>query len=67
MRHWIGLEYAAHNTALAQVRERGFNPSDVKGLVLTHLDFDHAGGIADFPGACVSTCGNENSNMRSGR
>ncbi len=40
-------------TALAQVRALGFNPDDVRHLVVTHLDLDHAGGLADFPNAQV--------------
>lgn len=40
-------------TALAQVTALGFKASDVRNIVLTHLDFDHAGGIADFPEATV--------------
>lgn len=40
-------------TALAQLRERGFGPDDVTDVVLTHMDLDHAGGLGDFPGARV--------------
>jgi glyoxylase-like metal-dependent hydrolase (beta-lactamase superfamily II) len=40
-------------TAVAQVRALGFSPSDVRHVVLTHLDIDHAGGIEDFPAATV--------------
>lgn len=40
-------------TAVEQVRALGFAPSDVKHIVVTHLDFDHAGGLADFPHAKV--------------
>jgi len=40
-------------TALAQLRARGHDPADVTDIVLTHLDLDHAGGIADFPHARV--------------
>lgn len=40
-------------TAIAQVRALGFQPSDVRHIVLTHLDLDHAGGIPDFPDAQV--------------
>ena len=40
-------------TALAQVRALGFKASDVRDIVLTHLDFDHAGALADFPDATV--------------
>jgi glyoxylase-like metal-dependent hydrolase (beta-lactamase superfamily II) len=40
-------------TALAEVTARGFSPRDVRHIVLTHLDFDHAGGLEDFPEATV--------------
>lgn len=40
-------------TALAQVQALGFQPSDVRHIVLTHLDVDHAGGLPDFPDAQV--------------
>jgi glyoxylase-like metal-dependent hydrolase (beta-lactamase superfamily II) len=40
-------------TALHQVTELGFSAHDVRHIVLTHLDFDHAGGLSDFPNAVV--------------
>ena len=40
-------------TAVRQVQRLGYSPSDVRHVVLTHLDFDHAGGLDDFPGAQV--------------
>ncbi|HEU4409210.1 MAG TPA: MBL fold metallo-hydrolase [Polyangiaceae bacterium] len=40
-------------TAIAQVRALGYGPRDVRHVVLTHLDVDHAGGIDDFPWAAV--------------
>lgn len=41
------------DTALAKIEALGFKGSDVRHIVLTHLDFDHAGGIEDFPQARV--------------
>jgi len=46
-------------TALAQVEALGFRAADVRHLVLTHLDLDHAGGISDFPHARVHLHGPE--------
>ena len=40
-------------TALEQLRLMGFHPNDVRHILLTHLDFDHAGGLQDFPNARV--------------
>lgn len=40
-------------TAAHQVRALGYAPEDVTDIVLTHLDFDHAGGLDDFPAATV--------------
>ena len=42
-----------HETAYFQLQKLGFRPQDVKHIILTHLDFDHAGGIDDFPNAKV--------------
>lgn len=41
------------DTALRQIEALGFSAADVRHIVLTHLDFDHAGGIEDFPEARV--------------
>lgn len=40
-------------SAIAQVRALGFDPKDVRHIVCTHLDLDHAGGLPDFPWASV--------------
>src|SRR5689334_18014301 len=39
--------------ALAQVRALGFAPQDLRHIVITHLDLNHAGGLSDFPWAKV--------------
>ncbi len=43
----------AEETAAARVRALGFQGGDVRQIVATHLDLDHAGGLADFPEAEV--------------
>lgn len=40
-------------TAVRQIERLGFRAADVRHIVLTHLDFDHAGGLDDFPEATV--------------
>jgi glyoxylase-like metal-dependent hydrolase (beta-lactamase superfamily II) len=39
--------------ALPQIEALGFRRDEVRHLVPTHLDFDHAGGLPDFPHAKV--------------
>jgi glyoxylase-like metal-dependent hydrolase (beta-lactamase superfamily II) len=39
--------------ALPQIQALGFRGEDVRHIVLTHIDFDHAGGLPDFPQAKV--------------
>lgn len=45
--------YALHETAWEQIKALGLDPNDVRHIVLTHLDLDHAGGLSDFPQARV--------------
>jgi glyoxylase-like metal-dependent hydrolase (beta-lactamase superfamily II) len=40
-------------TAIAQLEGLGFSPTDLRHIVATHLDPDHAGGLPDFPAAEV--------------
>jgi glyoxylase-like metal-dependent hydrolase (beta-lactamase superfamily II) len=46
-------------TAVRQIESLGFSARDVRHIVLTHLDFDHAGGLDDFPEATVHMLGLE--------
>lgn len=40
-------------TAYRQIEALGLDPRDVRHILVTHLDFDHAGGLEDFPNATV--------------
>ena len=52
-------EFREQMTARRQVERLGFHPDDVRHIVLTHLDFDHAGGLDDFPHAAVHLMADE--------
>ena len=49
----LGILYAPDETAVRQVAARGILPEAVHHIVLTHLHFDHAGGLPDFPAARI--------------
>ena len=49
----LNIRFRMEDTALHQIKALGFSPGDVRHIVLTHLDFDHAGGLEDFPNARV--------------
>jgi glyoxylase-like metal-dependent hydrolase (beta-lactamase superfamily II) len=49
----VGPTLDRTETAVAQVAALGFSPADVRHVVVTHLDLDHAGGLCDFPDAQV--------------
>ena len=53
---WRGLlniRLREQDTAIRQIEALGLDPREVRHIVLTHLDFDHAGGVEDFPHARV--------------
>lgn len=52
-----------NDTAIQQVRALGFDPADVRDIIVTHLDVDHAGGLPDFPNATVHVFGREHETM----
>lgn len=53
------IQLRPDETAIAQLRLLGFDPADVRHIVLTHLDFDHAGGLEDFPNAAIHVTARE--------
>ncbi|QDU22001.1 MBL fold metallo-hydrolase [Urbifossiella limnaea] len=55
----VGFQFREEDTALRQVERLGFRADDVRDIVLTHADPDHAGGLADFPFARVHLAAEE--------
>ncbi|MCD9588345.1 MBL fold metallo-hydrolase [Streptomyces sp. 8ZJF_21] len=53
VRHYIRPAFDPEETAARQVERLGFQRADVRHIVLTHVDSDHIGGLADFPHATV--------------
>lgn len=53
----------ASETAIAQVTRMHGDPQQVSDIILTHLDRDHVGGLADFPWAQVHTSPDARSTM----
>lgn len=47
------LDLDPMQSAAARIRELGRDPGEVRHIVMTHLDFDHAAGLPDFPDAAV--------------
>jgi glyoxylase-like metal-dependent hydrolase (beta-lactamase superfamily II) len=59
VRHVLNVDRDDAHTAAAAVERFGFDPRDVRHIVLTHMDFDHVGGVGDFPRAIVHTTAEE--------
>lgn len=51
----LGLKSSVKDAAVEQIKDLGFKIKDVRHLIPTHLDNDHAGAIVDFPEAIVHT------------
>lgn len=52
-RYYVRPVFDPAEAAVNQIRGLGFEPTDVRHIVLTHFDADHIGGLADFPWAQV--------------
>jgi glyoxylase-like metal-dependent hydrolase (beta-lactamase superfamily II) len=59
VRRLLRLVQDPSETAVRQLEALGFAREDVRHVVLTHFDFDHIGGLADFPDATVHTTATE--------
>jgi glyoxylase-like metal-dependent hydrolase (beta-lactamase superfamily II) len=55
----LNVRLREHETAIRQIEALGHQARDVRHIVVTHLDFDHAGGLEDFPEARVHVLGEE--------
>ena len=42
-----------NETAINEIQRLGYHSSNVRHIIMTHLHFDHAGGMSDFPHAKV--------------
>lgn len=49
----LGPKLDVTQCAVSRVSALGFRASDVRHVVLTHMDSDHAGGVRDFPNAKI--------------
>jgi glyoxylase-like metal-dependent hydrolase (beta-lactamase superfamily II) len=61
-----GLQFHEHQTAVRRIERLGLHPADVRHIVLTHADPDHAGGLADFPQAQVHVAREELNHLETG-
>lgn len=61
-----GYQFDENQTALRQIERMGFDPEQVVDCVISHLDNDHIGGLADFPNALVHVGGEEYESYASG-
>jgi glyoxylase-like metal-dependent hydrolase (beta-lactamase superfamily II) len=62
----VGYRFDEGQTAVRQIENLGLDPKNVTDCVISHLDNDHIGGLADFPEAIVHVGSEEFENFNSG-
>lgn len=51
--HFFPAEFQPKDAAVEQLKAEGIAPEDVTYVVVSHLHYDHAGGLLDFPKATI--------------
>ena len=62
----VGYCFNENLTAIKQIENLGLDPRKVTDCIISHLDNDHIGGLADFPQATVHISIEELENFNSG-
>lgn len=62
----VGYHFDESLTAFNQIKALGLDPGRVTDCILSHLDNDHLGGIADFPQATIHVSTEEYDSFLSG-
>ncbi|AZG46028.1 MBL fold metallo-hydrolase [Gordonia insulae] len=58
-RHYVRPIFDPDEAAIRQLPSLGYDPRDVRDIILTHFDADHIGGLSDFPWARVHLTADE--------
>lgn len=61
----VGYRFDENQTAVRQIENLGLDPKNVTDCIISHLDNDHIGGLADFPKATVHVSVEELDNFNS--
>lgn len=61
----VGYSFDEKQTAVRQIENLGLDPEKVTDCIISHLDNDHIGGLADFPKATVHLSAEELDNFNS--
>lgn len=62
----VGYQFNENTTAIRQIESLVIEPNKITDCVISHLDNDHIGGLADFPHATVHVGAEEWENYLSG-
>ncbi|MGM0559039.1 MAG: MBL fold metallo-hydrolase [Myxococcota bacterium] len=60
-----GMKFDEDWSVGARVQQLGFRPDEVQHICMTHLHFDHTGGLHELPNATIHVCSDEWERSRS--